>query len=171
MSPTHGTSWNGSTPTCQNHLDEVLVKDGWILITRSGTVGRTALVSANMVGSAVSEHVIRVVPGSDINPGYLYAAIASEYGYYQATRYIHGSVVDELTTDQTDAILIPLPDRTDEMQIGDLVLDAVDMRVRANALLRRARALFDAALTTGQPSLSESRVANWLVAWEQKTKE
>jgi len=147
-------------------LKDYLVEEGWILITRSGTVGRTAFVSTDMAGSAVSEHVIRIVPGPDTHPGYLYAAIASEYGYYQATRHIHGSVVDELTTDQTDTILIPLPNST-EAKIGELVLDAVDERVQANVLLRRARALFDAALTAGQAGFAETDAADWLVSWER----
>lgn len=147
-------------------LKDYLVKEGWILITRSGTVGRTGFVSRDMAGSAVSEHVIRIISGPDTHPGYLYAAIASEYGYYQATRHIHGSVVDELTTDQTDTILVPLPDSA-EAEIGELVLDAMDMRVRANALLRRARALFDAALTAGQAAFVGMDAANWLASWER----
>lgn len=147
-------------------LKDYLVEEGWILITRSGTVGRTAFVSRDMAGSAVSEHVIRIIPGPDVHPGYLYAAVASEYGYYQATRHIHGSVVDELTTDQTDTILVPLPNSA-EAEIGGLVWDAMDMRVRANALLRRARALFDAALTAGQTIFAETDAADWLASWER----
>jgi type I restriction enzyme S subunit len=147
-------------------LKDYLVEEGWILITRSGTVGRTAFVSTDMAGSAVSEHVIRIIPGPDIHPGYLYAAIASEYGYYQATRHIHGSVVDELTTDQTDTILIPLPNSA-EAEIGELVLDAIDGRVRANVSLRRARALFDAALTAGQATFADRDAADWLASWER----
>lgn len=147
-------------------LKDYLVEEDWILITRSGTVGRTAFVSTDMAGSAVSEHVIRIIPGPGIHPGYLYAAVASEYSYYQATRHIHGSVVDELTTDQTDTILIPLPSAA-EAEIGELVLDAMDGRVRANVLLRRARALFDAALTAGQTTFAEIDAADWLASWEQ----
>jgi len=147
-------------------LEDYLVEEGWILITRSGTVGRIAFVSVDMAGNAVSEHVIRIIPGPDIHPGYLYAAIASEYGYYQARRHIHGSVVDKLTTDQTDTILIPLSGSA-EAEIGELVLNAMDERVWANTLLCRARALFDAALTAGQTTFAERDAADWLASWER----
>lgn len=148
-------------------LESYLVEEGWILITRSGTVGRVGYVSQDMAESAVSEHVIRIIPGPEVHPGYLYAAVASDYGYYQATRHIHGSVVDELTTDQTDTILIPLPNSADETQIGELVMKAMNMRVLANALLRRARALFDAALRAGQAAFVETGAADWLASWER----
>ena len=146
------------------NLANYLVEEGWTLLTRSGTVGRVAFVSQDMAGSAISEHVIRIIPGEDISPGYLYAAVANEYGYYQTTRHIHGSVVDELTADQTDTILIPLPDSADEAEIGELVLDAMEKRVRANALLRRARTLFDAALTAGQATFTKTDPADWLAS-------
>ena len=136
-------------------------------ISRRLTRNLANYLSQDMAGSAISEHVIRIIPGEDISPGYLYAAVASEYGYYQATRHIHGSVVDELTTDQTDTILIPLPDSADEAEIGELVLDAVKKRVQANALLCRARVLFDTALTAGQSTFTKTDPADWLASWEK----
>jgi type I restriction enzyme S subunit len=150
-------------------LENYLVEEGWILITRSGTVGRVGYVSQDIAESAVSEHVIRIIPGPEVHPGYLYAAVASDYGYYQATRHIHGSVVDELTTDQTDSILIPLPNSADETQIGELVIKAMNMRALANVLLRRARTLFGAVLKAGQAAFVEINAAHWLASWERST--
>ena len=45
----------------------------------------------------------------------------------------------------------------------------MNMRVRANVLLRRARALFDAALTAGQATFTERDAADWLASWERST--
>lgn len=82
-----------------------------------------------MAGSAASEHVIRIIPNPDVHPGYLYAAVASEYGYYQATRHVHNSIVDELTTNQTDSMLIPLLGAP-EIDIGELVVSYIGAKYR-----------------------------------------
>ncbi|MFM2123816.1 MAG: hypothetical protein RL328_267 [Acidobacteriota bacterium] len=49
-----------------------LVRKGYTLITRSGTIGKMAYCRGEMDGMACSEHVMRVVPDTNkIPPGYL----------------------------------------------------------------------------------------------------
>ena len=54
--------------------------------------------------------------------------------------------------------------------LRELVLDAMEKRVQANALLRRARTLIDAALMDGQAIFTETDAAGWLASWEMSVK-
>lgn len=113
-------------------MQDLLLRRGWTLITRSGTIGRTCFVWKNYEGYAASEHILRAVPNeSQIDPGYLYAFLSSRYGYEQILRYRHGSVIDEITDKQIEHVLVPCPSRKDQEAIGDLVRQAYEKRAEA----------------------------------------
>lgn len=113
-------------------LDEMLVKRGWILITCSGTIGRTCFTWDNYENYAASQHILRVVPNEEeVDPGYLYAFLSSEYGYEQIIRFRHGSVIDEITDEQLKKVIVPLPSPTCQKQIGDKVREAYEKRAEA----------------------------------------
>jgi len=131
-----------------SNLSDMLVEKNQILISRSGTLGRTVFVWNNYENYAASEHLIRVVPNSDfVDEGYLYAFLSSDYGYYQLLRYKHGSVIDEITEDQISQSIIPLPSDKQQKEIGDLVRQAYDLRAEAIRLEDEAQALLTQALT------------------------
>ena len=131
-----------------NNLDEMLVKKDWILITRSGTLARTVYIWNNYEEFAASEHLIRVVPNTnEIDAGYLYAFLSSEYGYHQLLRYKHGAVIDEITEDQISQTLIPISDDDKQKEIGDLVRHAYDLRAEAIRLEDEAQEILTNALT------------------------
>ena len=95
-------------------FDDIIIREGWLLVTRSGTVGRVALCPEEWDGWAASEHIIRVIPDESKCPiGYLCSFLASPLGKIQLVANIHGAVVDELTDNQIRQILVPLPE-TDE---------------------------------------------------------
>ena len=131
------------------NLNEMLVEKNWILITRSGTLGRTVFVWKNYEGFAASEHLIRVVPfENSIDQGYLYAFLSSDYGYHQLLRYKHGSVIYEITEDQISKALIPLPNNNYQKEIGNIVRQAYDLRAEAIRLEDKAQETLTQALTT-----------------------
>lgn len=131
-----------------SNLSDMIVEKNQILISRSGTLGRTVFVWNNYEKFAASEHLIRVVPNSDlIDEGYLYAFLSSDYGYHQLLRYKHGSVIDEITEDQISQSVIPLASKKQQQQIGDLVRQAYDLRAEANRLEDEAQELLTKALT------------------------
>lgn len=131
-----------------SNLSDMIVEKNQILISRSGTLGRTVFVWNNYENFAASEHLIRVVPNSElVDEGYLYAFLSSDYGYHQLLRYKHGSVIDEITEDQISQSVIPLPSDKQQKQIGDLVRQAYDLRAEAIRLEDEAQALLTQALT------------------------
>lgn len=131
-----------------SNLSDMIVQKNQILISRSGTLGRTVFVWKNYENCAASEHLIRVNPNSElIDEGYLYAFLSSDYGYHQLLRYKHGSVIDEITEDQISQSIIPLPSDKQQKQIGDLVRQAYDLRAEAICLEDEAQLLLTKALT------------------------
>ena len=103
---------------------ELLLQENMILVTCSGTIGNVILCPKYYDGWSASQHVIRIIPSKAINPGYLYAYLASDYGRELIRRYSYGSVVDEVTDDQVSNIPIPLPDRKVMDKVGNPVLEA-----------------------------------------------
>lgn len=128
-------------------LDEYKLKSGWILMTCSGTLGRTCFIYKNYENWVGTHDLIRIVSKKDFDSGYLYAFLSSDYGYYQALRFKHGAVIDHLTPEQVEEILIPLPSVKQQIEIGDLVRQAYDLRTEAIRLEDEAQTLLTQALT------------------------
>lgn len=129
-------------------IDELKLQQGWTLIMRSGTLGRTCLVWKNYENYTATEHIIRVIPnGNQVDPGYLYSFLSSQYGKLQILRYRHGSVIDEITDKQIRKVLIPIPSEEEQKQIGDQVRSAYEKRAEAIRLEDEAQEILMKALT------------------------
>ena len=104
------------------YIDKVIVKAGWLLVTRSGTVGRVMMCPEEWGGWAATEHIIRVVPDEDECPGgYLFSFLASPMGQVQLTSQVHGPVVDHLTEDHVGNVLVPLPNARTRRKIDSIL--------------------------------------------------
>ena len=131
-----------------NNLEDLSVHRNWILITRSGTLGRTVFIWKNYENYTASEHLIRVIPDSDqIDEAYLYAFLSSNYGYHQLLRYKHGSVIDEITEDQISQSLIPIPEQDKQKEIGEMVRQAYVLRAESIRLEDEAQEILTKELT------------------------
>lgn len=129
-------------------IGELKLQEGWTLITRSGTIGRTCFIMGNYEDWTATEDIIRVVPNDKLaDAGYVYAFLSSEYGKMQILRYRHGSVIDHITPEHVQKILIPLPSEDEQKQIGDLVRSAYEKRAEAIRLEDEAQEILMEALT------------------------
>ena len=50
------------------NINQLQVREGWILVTRSGSTGIVSSVPKAWDGFAISEHVIRIIPDEKILP-------------------------------------------------------------------------------------------------------
>ncbi len=112
-------------------LPEIQLEENMIAVTRSGTIGLVQIIPAYMADWTASEHATRFLAALGMNAGYLYAWLASDYGYSLMTRYSYGSVILEVDKEMFSSVLIPLPDRTIRDEIGNLVLKANALRDEA----------------------------------------
>ena len=133
--------------------EDYLLKHGWTLISRDGTIGRVSFVGRYLEGTATNQHISRVVPDTTkIPPGYLYAFMASPYAQLQIDALIYGSVIQGVYEKDLSTILIALPDRGVMQSIGKAVEDAFENRYQANRLEDQAQALLVETLTAQSAS-------------------
>lgn len=132
-----------------------IIHKGWVLVTRSGTIGRVSLVPSAWDNWAASEHLLRVIPDPDkAHSGYIAAFLISPYGQYQLSSKIYGGVVDELTEEDTASLNIPAPPLEVQEKIGKLVVEAFEKKEQANFIEQRAISRFEASLQRERSSYS-----------------
>jgi type I restriction enzyme S subunit len=119
-------------------LKEIALKENMIVVTRSGTIGKVGIIPRYMNGWAGSEHATRVIATDKMNPGYLFAWLASDYGVALIKRHSYGSVILEIDKDMLGSVPVPLPENPIINEIGDLALKANGLRDEAWRMERRA---------------------------------
>ena len=125
------------------NFDRFVIKDGWILLTRSGTVGKVAICPNEWDGWAASDHIFRIVPDAEkCPPGYLYCCLVSDIAQMQLSAQAYGGQIDELTEDHIRNLQIPILDKTIIDEIDQKVTQAKKAREKAAALLDYASASF-----------------------------
>ena len=152
--------------TAQPNLHKWIIKQGWILVTCSGTIGRVTISPEEWDGWAASQHILRIVPdpSSPCPPGYLWAFLGSPIGQAQLTAQIYGAVVDELTEEQAKSVLVPVPKTKEQQQnvatINALALKAVEKRAEAAGLATRAVGSIALILPQEKPTAEAIRVSS-----------
>lgn len=89
-----------------NKMPELKLEEGWILITRAGTIGNTMYVDSHLASKVISEDVLRVVPKG--RSGYIYAFLTSSKGSKLITLYTYGSVIQHIESSHIERVPIPL---------------------------------------------------------------
>ena len=138
-----------------NASADYFIKPRWVLITRSGSVGRV-IIANNIIGNAaISEHVIRVIPNEDSPVPYVYAFLVSKIGQPLIIKNIFGGVVDEIEPSHLSAIPIPIIPEL-EKAISEKILEAHELRQEAQALLLKAESMIFSEL--GLPEIDEEDI-------------
>ena len=118
--------------------NQLLIKDRWTLITRSGTIGRMTYARAEMRGMACSEDVLRVVPDQDkVLPGYIYAYLCSKYGVPLVISGTYGSIITHLEPSHIADLPVPRLGKIED-QAHELIQQAADLRTNASTVLKGA---------------------------------
>jgi len=78
-----------------NYPSEVKIKKDWILITRSGTIGRVLIIMKYLENFVLSDDLIRIVPKEN-NFGYLYAFLNTWIGQTFLTKDQYGATVKHI---------------------------------------------------------------------------
>ena len=125
-------------------LSQLEVRANTTLITRSGTIGKVALVPRHWDRWIPSDHIIRIVPANDGIAGYLNVFLSSEYAHPLIVRYTYGAVIDEI--DDTHVRNIPVPllkDTSVQDEINTLALAANEKRFEAYRLEQEAQFIME----------------------------
>lgn len=125
-----------------NQNRQLLIKDEWTLITRSGSIGKMAYARKDMNGMACTEDVLRVIPDSSlIPPGYVYAYLCTKFGVPLVISGTYGSIITHLEPHHIADL--PVPRLGDiENSVHELIQKSADLRTEANAELNAASARY-----------------------------
>lgn len=117
---------------------QLLIKDRWILITRSGTIGRMAYAREDMNGMACTEDVLRVIPDENAaKSGYIYAYLSSKFGLPIVVSGTYGSIITHLEPRHIADLPVPRLGVVED-QAHDLAQGAASNRVLATKLIDEA---------------------------------
>ena len=115
---------------------KLLIRSGWTLITRAGTIGRMAYSRPDMDGLACSEDVLRVIPDPEkIPPGYLYAYLSSKFGVPLVVGGTYGAIIQHIEPHHLADLPVARLSHKIENEVNRLVLEASALRVNAAAAL------------------------------------
>lgn len=137
-------------------LPEIALKENMIVVTCSGTIGRVQIIPKYMAKWTANQHATRIVAAQGMNPGYLFAWLASEYGTAFIKRHSYGSVILEIDKEMLGSVPVPMPEERIRNEIGDRVLRANDLRDQAWWLEREAiLQIEELVVKPGKPSISQ----------------
>ncbi|MDE0084521.1 MAG: restriction endonuclease subunit S, partial [Candidatus Poribacteria bacterium] len=124
--------------------NELIIREGMILVTSSGTLANTVLVPKHWDGWAMTHDIIRVVPVNKEISGYLYAWLSSDYARELIHRFAYGAVVRHLEKEHISQVSVPLlSDENAQQEINDTVLEANRKRTEAYNLEQQALRVLD----------------------------
>lgn len=110
------------SPKKTANIGALMIKEGTILLPRSGTIGNVAWAHAGHAQKLASEDVIRITPNDILRAGYVYAFLASKYGKKLIQRYIFGSVIQHVEPPHLKLIPVPIIDKKVMDDIHDKVM-------------------------------------------------
>lgn len=125
-------------------LSYLMLKKDWIVVTCSGTIGNVTYTNSSFENHIATHDLIRIVPNDEKNlRGYLYAFLASKYGYNQLTQSQFDGVVKHINADHVRNIKVPCFAEFFQEEVNDLVQEAARLRENASDALEYAIGYFD----------------------------
>lgn len=118
------------------HLEVLKLYAGWILITRSGTLGKILLTNNTHEGKIGTDDLVRIKPEENhILKGVLYSYLASKYGYGLLTQSGYGGVVKHIEPHHIENLPIPVFPRDFQSRVDNLITKSSKLRERAKTEL------------------------------------
>ena len=123
--------------------EELTIREGMILITCSGTIGKISLVPRHWDNWAMTHDIIRLLPADDLI-GYVYIWLQTEYGAKLIEAFAYGSVVRHIEKEHLCKVTIPLLKNHEvQKRINEFALEANEKRYEAYQLEQKALRIMD----------------------------
>lgn len=123
----------------KNNIESLRVKEGTVLISRSGTIGNLTVVNKTLSKLLISEHAIRLECKE--YPGFVYAYLKSRTGQSLINSKIYGAVIQQIEPEHLADIPVPTPPNELKQKINNLIMHSFSIRDEANQLLDEANKL------------------------------
>lgn len=120
----------------KNFPDGLKASPGEILLTRSGTVGRTLISNEALSDCVLSDDLIRIIP-QEGKLGYLYAYLNTNVGRGLVEQDEFGATVKHVDPHQVKEIRVPILPSIEE-KVDEKITHAYELRSKAHNLLTEA---------------------------------
>lgn len=141
---------------------KLIIRAGYTLITRAGTIGRMSYARPDMDGLACTEDVLRVIPDDRrVRPGYLYAFLSSKFGVPLVTSGTYGAIIQHIEPQHIADLPVPRLGDEVEREVHMLVEEAANLRTEALQSLDEVQRQLDEVL--GLPDLRGHSVSEFSV--------
>lgn len=127
-------------------LETRFVEPGWILVTRSGTVGEATIAYSPHLGCVISDDLLRIRTKRARDRGYLFCFLRSKFGRSMLRSSHYGSIVKHLQPEHLFDIPVPRVDDELTRDLGRRVRRVFRLRDDAHDLTKRAESVFEDAL-------------------------
>lgn len=122
------------------NIEPFKVKQGTILISRSGTIGKVTFVNKTLSKNLISEHAIRIITKEFA--GYLFAFLQTETGKTLVKSNTFGAVVDQIEPQHFENIVVPNAPDSLKKEIHELIVASYSLRDQSNDLTDQAEEIF-----------------------------
>jgi type I restriction enzyme, S subunit len=135
------------------NIKELVLHNGMILVQDSGQlgglIGWPVMVGRHLDGFACTNNMVRIVPHSEEDQGYIYTILSTDYGTRLLMREATGSSIPHLEVRRVKRIQIPWVDKEMRRQLGQKALFAKHLRDDACELEAKAKELVEKAIEQG----------------------
>jgi restriction endonuclease S subunit len=128
-------------------MSKVKLKEGDVLMSRSGSLGVLCVVEKQWVHSLISSHLIILrIEDTAINSYFLALFLSSIAGKLQIVKNSNGGVQPEINHPALKSILIPKLDMETQTQIATLVQESYALKAERERLLDVAKRAVEIAI-------------------------
>lgn len=122
-------------------LQGLVIRQNWLLMTCSGTIGRVFHVPQRLDGWVATDDLIRICPKPGL-VGYLFAWCMTPAAQVQVLAHTYGGQIDHVTDAQVGRMLVPMLPDLEARKLDEDVLSALEARERGLAQLGCIEARF-----------------------------
>lgn len=134
------------------------VREGMVLLSRSGTIGNVTYVNKTLSKLLVSEHAIRLECNCD--PGYVYCFLKTKTGQALIRSKTYGAVIRQIEPEHLMNIPVPNPPNNIKGKINSLIIRSYDLRDQSNELIDKATNILIKTLCF--PSINEFKTERFV---------
>ena len=122
-------------------IESLRVKTNMLLMSVSGTIGKTAIVRNRLDNCVFSHDLLRVYFKGKYDLGYVYAFLNTEAGLLILQSNNYGAVIDHIEPEHLANV--PIPNAPEELKkvIHNLIVESYDLRDKSNDLIDEAQTL------------------------------
>lgn len=122
-------------------IDFLRVEKNMLLMTCSGTIGKTSLVGTKLEHQVFSHDLLRITFKNNYDLGYIYAFFNTEIGLTILQSNNYGAVIDHIEPEHLYNIPIPNAPIETRKKIHKLIIDSYGLRNKSNELIDSAQSI------------------------------